>query len=208
MKVSFSVITLLFIHLISFSQDRDNEELKSTEKGKKHTAIRFAPAFFWNTVGLEFEKQLGKRTSIGLNATITYGRDVDNDVLVQASSQNSAILNQGVAIDLIAKRYFDTDFNNLFFFMAASYNSIEYFNIDKKPYTLFNQLSNEKKEEILENNTRVTNSYGASFGVGYQIMMIPNHLIVNIEGGIAGYVTITNTPFFSLFLMPSIGYKF
>jgi len=207
MKVSFLGIAILFFHFVSFSQEKE-DELLSTENSRKHTAIRLVPSLFWNTFGIEFEKQLGNTMSIGLNGVVTYGRNIDNDALTQAVSQDRAILNQGFAIDLIGKKYFNSNFDQLFLLVSASYNTIEYFNIDKRPFTLFNQLKDDLKKEILENDTRVTNAYGASLGVGYQILMIPKHIIINIEGGVAAYTTITNVPFFLLYFTPSIGYKF
>ncbi len=206
MKSFLLFVILLFIHLDSFSE----EDIERMDNGKKekHMAVRIVPAFFWNTIGIEFERQLKQKISVGLNTTLTFGRDIDNDRLIQANAQGSAILNQGIGIDLIIKKYFNKGFTGLFFSASASFNSIEYFNSDKKPYTLYNSLLRKTKDEILETNTNVTNSYGASLGIGYQMIMIPDHLIVNIESGIATYLTVTNVPFFSLYLAPSIGYKF
>jgi len=206
MKYFLVLIILLFFNLHSFSQ----EDIERMDNGKKekYMSVRIVPAFFWNTISIEFERQIKKKISIGLNTTITFGRDIDNDRLVQANTQSNAILNQGFALDLIVKKYFSSDFNGFFVSASASYNSIEYFNIDKKPYTLFNSLPTDTKEEILENDIQVTNVYGGCLGLGYQVVMIPDHLIVNVEGGVATYLTVTNVPFFSLYLAPSIGYKF
>jgi len=209
MKSIFSILLIFSINPFSFCQkNKGNDAVESFIEQEKHKAIRLAPAPYWNTFGFEYEQSFKQNVTIGFNFTFTYGRDIDNDAFNQAADANSAILNEGYIFNIIAKRYFNNTFNKTFLFSGIEYNSIEYFDIDKRPYTIINSLSFEKRTEILETYTRVANLVGVNFGIGYQNMMVPNHLIVNFQGGIATYLTVTNKPIVSFFVTPSIGYKF
>ncbi|MFL5731098.1 MAG: hypothetical protein ACJ75J_16540, partial [Cytophagaceae bacterium] len=50
--------------------------------------------------------------------------------------------------------------------------------------------------------------YRAGLGLGYQIIIVPKHLIGNFMIGVQGNMDARNNPFLSVFVAPSIGYAF
>ncbi|MFK7899922.1 MAG: hypothetical protein AB8B61_04100 [Cyclobacteriaceae bacterium] len=209
MRFLFIISTLLTLSTVFCQKQADVLAIfEKEEKEKKHFVIRVSPSFFWSTFGVEAERGLGKSTSLGLHAFVSIGAPLDNDPLRKAAQTD--VKSQGAGIDLVFKKYFTPTFDGFFVYGLLSYNTIEYFRRDKKPFTVISTLTEEKENDIIITNPsdKKTLPYGGGFGVGYQYMIIPKHLMINLEGGVLGFATITNEPFFSLYISPSIGYKF
>jgi hypothetical protein len=176
---------------------------KKEETGKFN--IKTSPAFFWKTVVLEIEAPIGDKFSIGLNIYGKLGRTDGKNANFKVKKQD--FLTDGIRAELAFKYYFSgTAPEGLYMQTNFSYNQIVYADGTTKPYTL--------NSHIKPADTSATGAllkpypYSAGLGVGYQMIIVPKHLIGNFMLGVQGNMDARKETFISIFVAPSIGYLF
>ncbi|HXA00939.1 MAG TPA: hypothetical protein VNW99_03065 [Cytophagaceae bacterium] len=167
--------------------------------------IKTSPAFFWKTIGVEIEVPLGKKFSIGLNLYGKVGRTDGKTANFKVKKQN--FLTDGMRAELAFKYYFKpTAPEGLYLQANFAYNQIVYADGTTKPYSL---NSHTPPADTSATGTSLKPyPYSAGLGIGYQIIIIPKHLIGNFMIGAQGNMDAKNNPFISFFVAPSIGYVF
>lgn len=170
--------------------------------------FKLMPAIYWGTVGLEIEYPVSRKMSFSgfFSGTIGKKGGPANPLKVR----KDAFLDQGITVDLIARYFFTEELPPEGFYGQAhiSYNSIMYYDGTTRPFTLHSRREKVASRINTPPNYASPQPWAASLGVGYQLVIIPRHVIVNASLMVQGQMDHDNTPFFSLYFSPSIGYVF
>jgi hypothetical protein len=186
-----------------FTPPKKKHSSKKEETGKFN--IKTSPAFFWKTIVLEIEAPLGNKFSIGLNIYGKLGRTDGKTANFIVKKQN--FLNDGIRAELAFKYYFKpTAPEGLYLQTNFAYNQIVYADGTTKPYTLNSHI--ETADTSATGTLSKPFPYSAGIGIGYQMIIVPKHLIGNFMLGIQGNMDGRENPFLSIFVAPSIGYLF
>ncbi len=194
---------LIFVTQFSFSTGNlfhENASLQQTQvSAMDGLSIKYVPAFYWNTIGIQAEYPLTLNFSGGLNVLYALGY---NENPSSISVFPDTFLESGIAIDLFGKYYFTGDAPEGFYAYAnVSYNSMFYFDGNNRPYTIHSHWKNTESEEF-----NYPSAFNGGVGAGYQVKIL-NHLIadvltgVQLQSGSEGF-------YYSVYFMPSIGYVF
>jgi hypothetical protein len=167
--------------------------------------IKTSPAFFWKTIAVEIEAPIGKKFSIGLNLYGKVGRTDGKNANFKVKKQN--FLTDGMRVELAFKYYFKpTAPEGLYLQTNFAYNQIVYADGTTKPYSLNSHV--QPPDTNATGTSLKPYPYSAGLGLGYQIIIVPKHLIGNFMLGVQGNMDAKNNPFLSFFVAPSIGYVF
>ncbi len=176
-----------------------NEETQGVPFG---LAIKLIPALYWGTIGVQVEYPVTEKISIGLMAMVK-----------KSDSKNYSIRpeeyqNRGFLVDLYAKYFFFGEAPEGFYGLANfSYNSMLFFDGNTRPYTLQNRWK-EFEGFRVPNEIKSPKAFNAGLGVGYQLIIIPQHVIADVFLAASGNFDNDNSFFLQLYLAPSIGFVF
>lgn len=190
---------LIFITQFGFSTGNLFQEINSLQKTQVSSldglSIKYVPAFYWSTVGIQAEYPVTFKFSAGANLLFSLGDEATTGALQAPSSSG------GFAVDLFTKYYFaDNAPEGLYAYANLSYNSLFYFDGNNRPYTIHSHWKNE------DGNFNVPTKLNGGIGAGYQVKIL-RHLIgdvltgVQLQSGTDGF-------YYSIYVMPSIGYVF
>jgi hypothetical protein len=186
-------------------------DISATAKKKKRFYdghnIKLAPAFFWNTVGIDGEYVIKHKFSISALVYLKYGRtDGQKRPFI---IKNEDYLGQGYRVELQGKYYLKQDKKNkgpygMYVQGNFSYGNMVYFDGTTRPYTINNRWRDFVGLSVpseIENPKKI--SFGA--GLGYQVIIIPKQFIANVMVGTQlGFGQ--KNPFVSFYFQPSLGY--
>ncbi|MFN3403413.1 MAG: hypothetical protein ACK40G_04905 [Cytophagaceae bacterium] len=206
-SIAFFIVFLLCNTFLIAGGNRPSEnDPAEEEKSGRGVNVKLSPAFFWKTVGLEFEFPLAKRMSIGLNLFYKYGNaeGVGNRFIIK----EEGFPTDGYRAELALKFYLVGHAPEGFYVqLDGFYNQLMYFDGNSRPFTLHNnwdKLQYDNSPSILEK----PNPIGGGLGIGYQLVFIPKHLIGNVTLGVQGNQDLNNNLFFTVYLAPSLGIRF
>jgi hypothetical protein len=162
--------------------------------------LKFSPAFFWKTIGVEAEYIVNSRFSVGLNVYGKWG--VTRPEKTNETTKYN-FLQDGLRTELAFKYYLMKKAPEGIYLQAnIAYSQLNYFNGSAMPYTLLNMGLPSGEIGIKPK------PYGGGLGVGYQLVVIPKLIIANIMLGMQANVAGDNKIFMSLYAAPSIGVIF
>ncbi len=165
-------------------------------------AIKLMPALYWGTIGVQVEYPIAEKISIGL-MTMVKKSDSKNNTMRPEEYQNTGFL-----VDLYAKYFFLGEApEGLYGLANVSYNSILFFDGNTRPYTLHNRWK-EFEGFRVPNEIQTPKAFNAGLGVGYQLIIIPQHVIADVFLAASGNFDSDNSFFLQLYLAPSIGFVF
>ncbi len=213
MKRIFYLFALL-LPLSSFSSDFGKRPshylfLKHTlteENPSKGFNIKISPAFFWNTASIEFEYPLSTKFSVGVNIFAKLGSTGGgkNNIKVKEES----FLKDGYLAEGLLRFYpLAMAPEGIFIQGSLTYGNLIYFDGNTRPYTLHNhwrKLKNVNSSVPIEKPKPL----GGGLGIGFQTVIIPEHLIGCLVLGVQANQDAGNKTFYSIYLAPSLGFKF
>lgn len=168
--------------------------------------IKVMPAFYWGTLGFEAEYPVTQKISIGLNFAGNLGRADGKNANFKIKPE--AYLEPGYNIDLVGKYYFKGEApEGLYATLNFSYNTKLYFDGNTRPFTLHNRWK-ELAGLRVPNDLVKPKPFNSGLGIGYQLVIIPKHIIANMMLAAQGQIDNNNDFFISIYLVPSIGYVF
>ncbi len=171
--------------------------------GFEGMTIRLMPAFYWETLGLEFEAYFGDKVSLGLNVLGTLGRTDGQNANFQLNPED--YLEPGFRAELAFKYYPKGRApEGIYGQVNVAYSQIVYYDGNTRPYTFHNRWRDQTGVVATEDLVR-PNPLSVGLGFGYQVKIIPDWLVGNIMLGIQGQMDQDNQPFVSIYLSPSLG---
>lgn len=186
----------------SFSPTRHTNE----KEWEKSFSLRLSPAFFWKTIGLELEYAISPSISIGSNLFAKVGR-MDGKK-ANFKIKDEPFLENGWRAELYMNYYFSKKApEGIYLQVNGGYNKLIYFDGNTRPYTLHNHWKQLKGVRVTTDLEK-PKPYVGGLALGYQFLIIPDHIIANISSGIMANVDQDNSLFFTIYLAPSIGIKF
>lgn len=209
------VFLVILVHSFpSFSSDFSDNSTRSPlgfsyiKKKKKRggTNIKVSPALYWKSIVVGGEFPLGNRFSTGINLFAKYG--LNDKRFAYYSTQNEKFFADGISGELYFRYYLKkTAPEGFYFHTYFNYNQILYFDGSVRPYTLYNTWD---KAKLVKKTAGIGKPlpYSGGLGTGYQFILIPDKIIGDVLLGVQGNIDADNSFFVSVFLLPSIGYKF
>lgn len=208
-SIIFCCISLLVVSSIYAGDDETISERKNVSVSPlAGLNFKLMPAIYWGTLGLEIEYPVSRKMSFAGFFSGTIGRsDGPTNPL---KIRTEAFLERGITVDLIARYFFTDDLPPEGFYGQANitYNSIMYYDGNTRPFTLHSRRDAIASDMNNPPNYTSPQPWSASLGVGYQLVVIPRHVIANVSLMVQGQLDHDNTPFVSLYFLPSIGYVF
>ncbi|GAL87558.1 hypothetical protein MYP_4788 [Sporocytophaga myxococcoides] len=213
MKRIFYLFALL-LPLSSFSSDFEKrpfhyhffKHAATEENSSKGLNIKLSPAFFWNTASIEFEYPLSSKFSLGINLFAKLGNTGSgkNNIKVKEES----FLKDGYLAEGLFRFYpLAMAPEGIFIQGSLTYGNLIYFDGNTRPYTLHNhwrKLQNVNSSIPIEKPKPL----GGGLGIGFQTVIIPEHLIGCLVLGVQANTDVANKTFYSIYLAPSLGFKF
>lgn len=168
--------------------------------------IKLSPALFWNTLGLEFEFPFTKKLSASINLMGKLGRTDGRNTTFKVKEE--AYLKDGYLGELSFRYYFAGKAPEGIYIQANfTYSNILYFDGTTRPYTLHNHWKDLNGLRTPADFPDLL-PYSGGLGLGYQVVIIPEHLIGNLMLGAQSNIDQEGNPLLSVYLYPSIGFKF
>ncbi len=189
------------------SEASQPEPSKKSESSIKGINIQLLPAFYLNTWGVDLNFPVNKKIYVGLSYSSTFGNNTgDKQHFIIAQDYTK----QGIRAQLSGMYFFGKKAPNGFYGqLNISYNTLIYYDGSTRPLSLFNH-----REAVsgLGNGTLVTSAKKVDLGIGlgYQIVIIPDHVIANILVGAQGNQSSTEESklFMDIYIRPTIGLVF
>lgn len=168
-------------------------------------SIQTLPAFYLNTWSVDLNVPVSKVLTIGLSYSSTLGNnegDKQHYVIAQDYTKS------GMRLQLSANYFFSQKAPEGFYAQVqVSYNTIVYYDGTTRPFSLTNHrsdVSSLTSGDLLSNAKKVD----MGIGVGYQAIVIPNHIIANILIGVQGNQTSESVLFMNAYIRPTVGFIF
>lgn len=179
---------------------------KKKKPKSKGTNIKFSPALYWKTITTSAEFPLSERSSLGLTAFAKYG--LNDSRFTNLPANTETFLNDGLGGELFFRYYFKKRAPEGLYLQAyGGYNQIVNFDGSVRPYTLYNTWN--MKNQVKSASTLIKpQPYNFGISSGFQLIIIPDHIVGDVLLGVQGNIDKNNSLFFSVYLLPSIGYKF
>lgn len=189
---------------------------ESTPKKKKKSQeessglnVKFIPAFFWNSAGLEVEVPVANQFTVALSGYGKLGRtdSKKNNYIVP----QERFLENGYMVELAA-RYYPTltpKPAGPYAQVAVNYGNLLYFDGTTRPFSI-----NQRWRKLEGNNPRNRSElkefqpYGFSLGGGYQVVFVQRKIIANLGAGIQGNIAKGGGIEVFIYVTPSIGILF
>lgn len=211
MYYKFLLVFLLMVFGLQCVHSKDNNYVlhhsgfisnTGPKKPLKGFSLKLSPAFFWKTLIIEAELPLNSHVTIGLNALGKLGGGDGKKELTK--EENEAYNTSGLGAELALKFYFKGESpEGLYLQVNGGYSNIFYYDGNTKPYTIHNHW--RKQDELV---FKKPEPYYGGIGVGYQVILLPDHLIANVMVGFQGNMYDNKSFPLSIYIAPSIGYKF
>lgn len=215
MSIRNYFLTILFVFTIGLANSLagNGEEIQpgaslETNSNEATTAvpyglaIKLIPAFYWGTFGVQVEYPLTNKISIGL-MTMVKKSDSKNHILHPEDYQDGGFL-----VDIYAKYFLLGDApEGLYGLANLSYNAMLYYDGNTRPYALKNRWKDFEGFRV-PSSIKQPKAINAGFGVGYQLIVVPKHVIADIFLAATANLDHTNSFFIQLYLAPSIGFVF
>ncbi len=193
-------------HHAATHDDRGKEKEGDLEVAKRLN-IKLLPAFFNNAVGVEIELPLGDKVSIGVNALAKLGRTDFNSTNFKVRPSDH--WNDGYRAELALKYYFKKKGpSGLYAQVFGGINKMVFEDGNTRPYALILRKKTTEQDLRTISEFKDTQMACGGIGFGYQTILVPKHLIVNIMIGTQINFDADNKLFLSGYLSPSIGYVF
>ncbi|MCR6639739.1 MAG: hypothetical protein NVV82_12340 [Sporocytophaga sp.] len=182
------------------------KHIATEESPFKGFNIKLSPAFFWNTASIEFEYPLSSKLSLGINIFAKLGSTGSgkNNIKVKEES----FLKDGYLAEGLLRFYpLAMAPEGIFIQGSLTYGNLIYFDGNTRPYTLHNHW---RKLKNVNSNVPIEKPrpLGGGLGIGYQTVIIPEHLIGCLVLGVQANQDAGNKTFYSIYLAPSLGFKF
>ena len=215
--LKIGLLLILFISISSVNAQQFKDPNKRDVRGlSKLNAlnIKTMPAFFWDAVVFEIEYPITHSVSLGVNVLRKFGRtDGTSNRVFKIRPEN--FQNPNTSIEFAVKFYLpmskDIGHNapiGLYIQGNGSYNSLLFYDGTNRPFTMHSHW--KKNKGLREPNPYdPPGNLSIGFGVGYQAIVIPGHIIANFMFGTQAYITQNNNTLKpGFYLAPSIGYVF
>jgi len=176
--------------------------------------IKVQPAFYWGTLGLEMELSAGHNMSFGVNVLGRLGSldksPINEKIRTEDYQQN------GMAAEIFFRYYLHDKEHKSHFAPTGFYvhfnagtNFIVYSDGSLRPFNIvtFTQRKSGDQNQSPQFFSRPQPYFGG-VGIGYQVIIFPQHLIGNIFFGTQANVSGDNKFQLALYISPSIGWLF
>lgn len=216
-------LILIFVCFVfsfnAFSEEGNKDELKAgihsplltngsrgVMKSKlQGFSIKLSPSIFWKTATLELEYPIARHTTIGLNVLAKLGQW--DGKKANRTIPNEDYLKNGVAIELFGRYYIKHDAPEGFYVQGnIAFNNFFYFDGTTRPFSFYAHWRDQ--QGTLSSEFKTPKPFQFGVGLGYQVLILPNHFIGNIMLGTLGNFSGDNQFQFSIYLAPSLGYVF
>ena len=165
-------------------------------------SFKLVPALYWGTVGAQVEYPVSEKFSACVMVMSKLAESRGYSVKKEDFHEN------GFSIDLIGKYFIKGAAPEGFYGLVnLSYNTMLYFDGSTRPYTMHNRWK-EFNGYRVPNDLVKPKPFNASVGAGYQLIVIPQHIIADVFIGVSGSIDHDNTPFVQFYMTPSLGYVF
>lgn len=165
-------------------------------------SFKILPALYWGTLGAQIEYPISKKVSASLMVMSKLSESRGYSVKKEDFHES------GFSIDLLGKYFLIGEApEGLYGVLGLSYNSMLYFDGSTRPYTMHNRWKDFNGFRV-PNDLYKAKPFNATLGTGYQLIVIPQHIIVDVFMGISGNFDHNNSFFVQFYVAPSIGYVF
>lgn len=165
-------------------------------------SFKLVPALYWGTMGAQVEYPLSKKLSACVMVMSKLAESRGYSVKKEDFHEN------GFAIDLIGKYFLTGEApEGLYGLLNLSYNTMLYFDGSTRPFTMHNRWK-EFNGYRVPNDLVKPKPINVSLGVGYQLIIIPQHIIADVFIGASSSIDQDNSIFFQFYMAPSLGYVF
>lgn len=208
------LITLFFILISQLSVWATNDGIEKETNNQNASqsteaqaiplglSIKLLPALYWGTVGAQVEYPLNEKISLGVMIMSKVAESKDFTV------KHEDFQDSGFSIDIYGKYFLKGEApEGLYGVASLSYNTMLYFDGNTRPYTLHNRWKDFNGFREISDLVK-PNPLNLSFGVGYQMIVIPQHIIADVFMGISGNMDENNSPFVQIYIAPSLGFVF
>lgn len=204
------MVLTLIVTKVNAGGNRENEpesmlktaSVESSQAVPFGLSIKLLPALYWGALGVQAEYPVTEKISVGL--MIMAKKTDSKSYTIQPEDYQNA----GFAVDLIGKYYFIGSAPQGLYGMAnLSYNSMLFFDGNTRPYTLHNRWKKFEGFRV-PNSIEAPKAFNMGLGVGYQLVIIPQHIIADVYLSASGNFDSDNSFFIQLYLAPSIGFVF
>lgn len=202
--IFISLFTLLGLNN-SWAQEISKSSKTENSGSHKKFSIQTLPAFYLNTWSVDVNYHVSNAFTIGLSYASTLGNNAGGKqhyVIAQDYTKN------GMRLQLSGNYFFSKKAPEGFYgHVQVSYNTIVYYDGTTRPFSLTNHredVSSLGSGELLSNAKKLD----MGIGIGYQAIVIPDHIIANILIGVQGNQTSENTLFINAYIRPTVGFIF
>lgn len=197
---------LLFLMIFCCTSYSFAGDLDLLKKKKSGVNVKILPAFFWGTFGLSGEIPISEKFTANINLLGTLGRlDGKN---ANYSTRPESYMSEGWRAEAMFRYYIKGEAPTGFYaHLNFAYNNLFYYDGNTRPYTLVNNWR-ETNGVRLPSNFEKPNPISAGLGIGYQLEIIPDLIIVDAFCTLQGHMDANGDPFLQVYVAPSIGYKF
>jgi hypothetical protein len=198
----YLVVFLLLAGLTLNAQRRQPKRRRPNYPGLNGHSIQAIPAVFWRTMALSGEYTVSPAFAVGVYGAYYFGEPIKETTKV-AQAYHSPGFDAGLYAKYFWTGYAPEGFHSS---LGVHYNTIVYSSGNIKPYALHKYWIDNTPIDI---NDRIVlpNSIHVTLNTGYQVVVIPNNVIGNIELGTAhGFGS--NGYRLSIFIQPSLGFVF
>lgn len=217
----FVTILLSSTFLYSYSSENEND-ISSESKGPATKAtknflryasplnafnVKLMPALYWNTIGIELEYPLNDLLTVGLNIAAKSGRTDGERKPFKIRPETYQ--DPSYRVELAIKYYISQSAPvGLYAQLNFSYGNLLYYDGTNKPFTLHSRWKSFNQGIRAPTDLTPPKEYSFGLGAGYQLIVIPKHIIANIMLGTQIFIDQENKVYPALYVQPSIGYVF
>ena len=169
--------------------------------------VKFMPAFYWSSLGVEIEYPLADAFTIGLNILGKIGRTDGKRVVFKIRPETHQ--ESAYRMELAAKYYLKkTAPIGLYAQFNVTYGNLLFFDGTNRPYTLHSKWKKFDGGVRSPSEVERPKDYSLGIGGGYQLIVIPKKIIANIMVGTQLYLEQSSGMYPSFYVAPSLGYVF
>ena len=157
-------------------------------------------------MGIEIEYPLTSQISAGILLNTSFGRTDNSNASFTLRPED--YLKSGFSADVFARYYIQGEApEGLYAQFNVGYNTMLFFDGNTRPFTMHNRWK-ELSGFRVPNDLIKPKPFNAALGIGYQLIIIPKHIIASAVLGVQGQFDANNDIFISVYIIPTIGWVF
>lgn len=165
-------------------------------------SIKILPAFYWGVLGAQVEYPISKKLTANIMIMSKLSESRSYAVKKEDFHEN------GFSVDLFGKYYFKENApEGLYALADLSFNTMIFYDGTTRPYAMHNRWKDFNGYRV-PNDIKKPNPFNFAAGVGYQMIIIPQHIIADVFMGASANLDHDNSFFVQFYIAPSLGYVF